>query len=135
MIIKNKKEYVIFNISGLAWIVNKENKNLIDRILKKKGQTMKLKDILAIQSIVENRATPYDLLESGYTYYSKSKDEYIDLLDLHITHFIRIFLKQVEENNDKMTYDRSYNSRLDKMRMTTQDLLNDIQYLRHDSDE
>ena len=96
---------------------------------------MKLKDILAIQSIVENRATPYDLLESGYTYYSKSKDEYIDLLDLHITHFIRIFLKQVEENNDKMTYDRSYNSRLDKMRMTTQDLLNDIQYLRHDSDE
>ena len=96
---------------------------------------MKLKDILAIQSIVENRATPYDILESGFTHYSKSKDEYIDLLDLHITHFIRIFLKQVEENNDKMTYDRSYNSRLDKMRMTTQDLLNDIQYLRHDSDE
>ena len=60
---------------------------------------MKLKDILQIQSIVESRATPYDLLESGYTYYSKSKDEYIDLLDLHITHFIRIFLKQVEENN------------------------------------
>jgi len=60
---------------------------------------MKLKDILAIQSIVESRATPYDILESGYTYYSKSKDEYIDLLDLHITHFIRIFLKQVEEYN------------------------------------
>jgi hypothetical protein len=44
---------------------------------------MKLKDILAIQSIVESRATPYDLLESGYTYYSKSKDEYIDLLEKH----------------------------------------------------
>jgi hypothetical protein len=64
---------------------------------------MKLKDILAIQSIVESRATPYDLLESGYTYYSKSKDEYIDLLDLHITHFIRIFLKQVEEYNTTST--------------------------------
>ena len=38
MITKNKKEYVIFNISVLAWIVNKENKNLIDRILKKKGK-------------------------------------------------------------------------------------------------
>ena len=92
---------------------------------------MKLKDILQIQSIVESRATPYDLLESGYTYYSKSKDEYIDLLDLHITHFIRIFLNLVEENN----INRSYNSRLDKMRMTTQDLLNDIQYLRHDSED
>ena len=64
---------------------------------------MKLKDILQIQSIVEGRATPYDLLESGYTYYSKSKDEYIDLLDLHITHFIRIFLKQVEEYNTTST--------------------------------
>ena len=64
---------------------------------------MKLKDILAIQSIVEGRATPYDLLESGYTYYSKSKDEYIDLIDLHITHFIRIFLNLVEENNTTTT--------------------------------
>ena len=64
---------------------------------------MKLKDILAIQSIVESRATPYDLLESGYTYYSKSKDEYIDLLDLHITHFIRSFLNLVEENNSTTT--------------------------------
>ena len=46
---------------------------------------MKLKDILAIQSIVESRATPYDLL------------------DLHITHFIRIFLNLVEENNTTTT--------------------------------
>jgi hypothetical protein len=96
---------------------------------------MKLKDILQIQSILEKRATPYDILENNFTHYSKSKDEYIELLDLHLIHFIRIFLNLVEENNDKMTYDRSYNSRLDKMNITTQDLLNDIQYLRHDSDE
>ena len=94
-----------------------------------------LHETLKIKSILEKRAIPIDILENGYTHYSKSKDEYIELLDLHLIHFIRIFLKQVEENNDKMTYDRSYNSRLDKMRMTTQDLLNDIQYLRHDSDE
>ena len=92
---------------------------------------MKLKDILQMQSILEKRATPFDILENNFTHYSKSKDEYIELLDLHLIHFIRIFLKQVEENNDKMTYDRSYNSRLDKMRITTQDLLNDIQYLLH----
>jgi hypothetical protein len=96
---------------------------------------MKLKDILQMQSILEKRATPFDILENNFTHYSKSKDEYIELLDLHLIHFIRIFLKQVEENNDKMTYVWSYNSRLDKMRITTQDLLNDIQYLRHDSDE
>ena len=92
---------------------------------------MKLKDILQIQSILEKRATPYDILENNFTHYSKSKDEYIELLDLHLIHFIRIFLNLVEENN----INKSYNSRLDKMRITTQDLLNDIQYLRHDSDE
>jgi len=64
---------------------------------------MKLKDILKIQSIIENRATPYDILESGFTHYSKSKDEYIDLLDLHLIHFIRIFLRQVEDFNTTNT--------------------------------
>ena len=60
---------------------------------------MTLKDLLKIQSILENRATPYDILENGFVHYSKSKDEYIDLLDLHLIHFIRIFLKQVEDYN------------------------------------
>ena len=64
---------------------------------------MKLKDILQIQSILEKRATPFDILENNFTHYSKSKDEYIDLLDLHITHFIRIFLNLVEENNNTST--------------------------------
>ena len=64
---------------------------------------MKLKDILKIQSIIESRATPYDILEEEYTYYSKSKDEYINLLDLHLIHFIRIFLRQVEDFNTTNT--------------------------------
>ena len=88
---------------------------------------MKLKDILAIQSIVESRATPYDLLESGYTYYSKSKDEYIDLLDLHITHFIRIFLKQVEENNKIIDKER-----IDEMQHTLNQMHEDLQTLKND---
>ena len=64
---------------------------------------MKLKDILKIQSIIEGRATPYDILEDTYVHYSKSKDEYIDLLDLHLIHFIRIFLRQVEDFNTTNT--------------------------------
>tara|TARA_R100000353_G_scaffold139190_2_gene99067 strand:- start:131 stop:322 length:192 start_codon:yes stop_codon:yes gene_type:complete len=60
---------------------------------------MKIRNLLKIQSIFENRKTPYDILENGFVHYSKSKDEYIDLLDLHLTHFIRIFLKQVEDYN------------------------------------
>ena len=88
---------------------------------------MKLKDILEIQSTIDKRATPYDLLESGYTYYSKSKDEYIDLLDLHITHFIRIFLKQVEENNKSIDKER-----IDEMQHTLNQMYEDLQTLKKD---
>ena len=96
----------------------------------KKGLTMKLKDILKIQSIVEGRATPYDILESGYTYYSKSKDEYIDLLDLHITHFIRIFLKQVEEYHPKSAM--GTNGVIDDMQDTLKQMHEDLQTLKKD---
>ena len=51
------------------------------------------------QMSYQDIATPYDILENGYVHYSKSKDEYIDLLDLQLVHFIRIFLKQVDEYN------------------------------------
>jgi len=89
---------------------------------------MKLKDILKIQSIVESRATPYDILESEYTYYSKSKDEYVDLLDLHITHFIRIFLKQVEEFNKSVDKER-----IEEMQYTLNQMYEDLQTLKKDN--
>ena len=88
---------------------------------------MKIKDILQIQSIIENRATPYDILESEYTYYSKSKDEYINLLDLHITHFIRIFLKQVEENNKSVDKER-----IEEMQYKINQMHDDLQTLKKD---
>jgi len=67
---------------------------------------MTLDELLSIQATIEKRAVPIDILENGYTYYSKSKDEYIELLDLHLIHFIRIFLKLVEENNKSMKKER-----------------------------
>ena len=94
---------------------------------------MKIKDILKIQSIVEGRATPYDILESGFTHYSKSKDEYIDLLDLHITHFIRIFLKQVEEHNEKVNKLLISNERVNEMQYTLNQMYEDLQTLKKDN--
>ena len=89
---------------------------------------MKLKDILKIQSIVEGRATPYDILEDTYVHYSKSKEEYIDLLDLHITHFIRIFLKQVEEFNKSVDKER-----IEEMQYTLNQMYEDLQTLKKDN--
>ena len=51
---------------------------------------MILKDLLNLQQIVEKRAIPYDVLEFDSTHYSKSKDMTVDILDLHLTHAIRI---------------------------------------------
>ena len=67
---------------------------------------MKLDELLSIQATIEKRAVPIDILEEEYTYYSKSKDEHIKLLDLHLIHFIRIFLKLVEENKNSMKKER-----------------------------
>ena len=79
----------------------------------------------------EGRATPYDILESGFTHYSKSKDEYIDLLDLHITHFIRIFLKQVEEQN-KILH-RFNKESIEEMQNTLNQMYEDLQTLKKDN--
>jgi len=51
---------------------------------------MKLKDLLNLQQIVEKRAIPYDVLEFNSKHYSQSKDKEINILDLHLTHAIRI---------------------------------------------
>ena len=59
---------------------------------------MKLKDLLNIQQIVEKRAIPYDVLEFDSTHYSQSKDMTVDILDLHLTHAIRILNNYLEDN-------------------------------------
>jgi hypothetical protein len=88
---------------------------------------MKLKDILKIQAIIENRATPYDMFECDYTYYSKSKDENIKLLDLHLIHFIRIFLKQVEES-----ISGTKKERIEEIQYSLNQILEDVRELKDD---
>jgi hypothetical protein len=59
---------------------------------------MKLKDLLNIQQIVEKRAIPSDILEFDSTHYSRSKDMTVDILDLHLTHAIRILNNYLDNN-------------------------------------
>ena len=60
---------------------------------------MKIKQLLQIQKIVEGRAIPYDVLEGieETTYYSKSKEQHINIGDMHLTHLLRVFM-----NNDNL---------------------------------
>jgi len=59
---------------------------------------MILKDLLHLQQIVEKRAIPYDVLEFDSKHYSQSKDMTVDILDLHLTHAIRILNNYLEDN-------------------------------------
>ena len=58
---------------------------------------MILKDLLHLQQIVEKRAIPYDVLEFDSKHYSRSKDMTVDILDLHLTHAIRILNNYLED--------------------------------------
>ena len=68
---------------------------------------MKLKDLLNIQQIVEKRAIPSDVLEFDSTHYSRSKDMTVDILDLHLTHAIRILNNYLTDDQ----YPRKYSDR------------------------
>ena len=89
---------------------------------------MKLDELLSIQATIEKRAVPIDILEEEYTYYSKSKDEYINLLDLDLIHFIRIHLKLVDEFNKSVDKER-----IEEMQYTLNQMYEDLQTLKKDN--
>ena len=68
---------------------------------------MKLRELLQIQQIVEKRAIPSDVLEFDSQHYSQSKDMTVDILDLHLTHAIRILNNYLTDDQ----YPRKYSDR------------------------
>jgi hypothetical protein len=52
---------------------------------------MKLKQVLKIQEILDGtqKATPVDMAEK-WVYYSESREEWVDIMELDIVHAIRI---------------------------------------------
>ena len=86
-----------------------------------------LHETLKIKSIIEMRAIPIDILENGYTYYSVSKDKYIELLDLDLIHFIRIFLKLVEES-----ISGTKKERIEEIQYSLNQILEDVRELKDD---
>lgn len=64
---------------------------------------MKLRDLLKIESVVDKRAVPSDMIELDIEYFSESKQQNIDIMDMHLVHFIRVFVKM--QNAEMMTVD------------------------------
>ena len=65
---------------------------------------MKLRTLLKLQKAVEEREIPYDVLEFDSTHYSRSKDMTVDILDLHLTHAIRILNNYLNDDEYSRTY-------------------------------
>ena len=61
---------------------------------------MKVKDLLNIQEVLEKRKTPCDLHEEANLlnqHFSRSKNEYMDILDMDLIHLIRSYSKCLGE--------------------------------------
>lgn len=54
---------------------------------------MKIETLLKIQSLVEKRSTPVDMYEEEILYYSETKSEYVNILQMDLVHFIRAYRK------------------------------------------
>ena len=60
---------------------------------------MKLKQVLKIQEVLGNKI-PVDM-HSNMSYYSDSREEWIDIMELDIVHAIRILRKHMGEMSDE----------------------------------
>jgi hypothetical protein len=61
---------------------------------------MKVKKLIALQSIIEDRTIPSDMRNeelTDYIYFSESRKEFMDILDMDLIHLIRAFRKTLDE--------------------------------------
>jgi hypothetical protein len=63
---------------------------------------MNVREMLKIQQAFENKTIPEDLLEEENYYYSESKKDYINVLDLDLHHLIRILIKQLDSDKEDL---------------------------------
>ena len=60
---------------------------------------MKLKQVIEIQEIL-GKTIPVDMAEK-WVYYSESREEWVDIMELDVIHAIRILRKHVGEMSDE----------------------------------
>ena len=70
---------------------------------------MKVKDLLEIQGIIDNRIIPNDMNDNKLNeHYSESKGEFMSILDMDLIHLVRSYSKTLshsDEYPDEDVYD------------------------------
>ena len=66
---------------------------------------MKVKQLLEIQSVIEDRKIPADMIEDDFNYWSRSKGDWVNILDMDLIHVVRALnlesTLEVERHKDK----------------------------------
>ena len=58
---------------------------------------MKVKDLLDVQEVLEKRKTPCDMHDDELNqHFSRSKNEYMDILDMDLVHLVRSYSKRLD---------------------------------------
>ena len=50
---------------------------------------MKVKKLLELQALIEDKKIPADMIEDDFNYWSRSKGDWVNILDMDIIHVIR----------------------------------------------
>ena len=64
--------------------------------------TLTVRDLLYIQYTASERTIPIDIIENPFErHFSKNKQEYVDILDMDLTHLVRAFSKSKDKISKK----------------------------------
>ena len=50
---------------------------------------MKIKKLLKLQSVIEDSKIPADMIEDDFNYWSRSKGDWVNILDMDLIHVVR----------------------------------------------
>ena len=66
---------------------------------------MKVKKLLELQALIEDRKIPADMIEDDFNYWSRSKGNWVNILDMDLIHVVRALnlesTLEVERHKDK----------------------------------
>ena len=66
---------------------------------------MKVKKLLELQALIEDRKIPANMIEDDFNYWSRSKGDWVNILDMDLIHVIRALnlesTLEVERHKDK----------------------------------
>lgn len=66
---------------------------------------MKVKKLLELQALIEDKKIPADMIEDDFNYWSRSKGDWVNILDMDLIHVVRALnlesTLEVERHKDK----------------------------------